>query len=127
MKDEILLKISLLISIIGIILLFVFAQGLEAEKIEIGEIGKSSIGKYIEVFAIVSSFSESNGNYFLKIGDKTGNITAVLFKNDADNINTARFKKGIQIRIIGKINEYRGNIEIITDKIEFIWFTSIFD
>ncbi len=120
MKDEILLKISLLISIIGIILLFVFAQGLEAEKIEIGEIGKSSIGKYIEVFAIVSSFSESNGNYFLKIGDKTGNITAVLFKNDADNINTARFKKGIQIRIIGKINEYRGNIEIITDKIEFI-------
>lgn len=127
MKDEILLKISLLISIIGIILLFVFAQGLEAEKIEIGEIGKSSIGKYIEVFAIVSSFSESNGNYFLKIGDKTGNITAVLFKNDADNINTARFKKGIQIRIIGKINEYRGNIEIITDKIDFIWFTSIFD
>lgn len=118
-RDETLLKLSLISSIIGIILLFVFAQSLEAERIDIGEIDKSFIGKNVEVYATISSISESKGNYFFKLNDKTGNINAVIFKNTAASLDTARFKKGMQIVIKGKISEYEGNMEIIIDKIEF--------
>lgn len=107
-------------SIIGVILLFAFAQTLETEKIDIGDIDKSLIGNNIEVFANISSFSESKGNYFFKIDDKTGYINAVLFKNNANDIDISRIRKGTQIIITGKISEYNGNLEIIADKIDFV-------
>lgn len=119
-RDETLLKLSFLTSIIGIILLFVFAQALETEKMNIEDIDKTFIGKNVEVFADITSFYESNGNYFLKLTDKTGNITAVLFKNDANKVDTNKLKKGVQIKLNGKISEYKGYLEIIADKIEFI-------
>lgn len=114
------LKLSLITSIIGIVLLFAFAQTLETERIDIGDIDKSIIGNNVEVFANISSFSESKGNYFFKIVDKTGDIGAVLFKNNANDIDTVKIRKGTQIIITGKISEYNGNLEIIADKIDFI-------
>ncbi len=120
MRDETLLKLSLIVSVTGIILLFAFAQTPEIEIIEIGDIGKGMIGDNIEVFADVSSFYSSNGNYFLKINDKTGNITAILFKQEASNFDISRLKKGEQIKLSGKISYYKGNLEIIANKIDFI-------
>lgn len=114
------MKLSLITSIIGIVLLFAFAQTLETERIDIGDIDKSIVGNNVEVFANISSFSESKGNYFFKIVDKTGDISSVLFKSNANRIDTVKIRKGVQIRITGKINEYSGNLEIIADKIEFV-------
>lgn len=120
MRDETLLKLSLITSLIGIIFLFAFAQTIEAERIEIADIDKTSIGKNIELFASIESFHTSGGNYFLKISDKTGNITAVIFKQTTNEIDISRLKKWQQIKLSGKINEYKGYLEIIAYKIEYI-------
>lgn len=121
MRDETLLKLSLLTSIIGIILFFIFAQAMETEEFEIESIEKLPVGKNIELFANISSFYVSNGNYFLKISDKTGNITAVMFKQTANKIDISKIKKGQKIRLIGKVSDYKGNLEIIASKIEFFY------
>lgn len=120
MRDETLLKLSLITSLIGIVLLFAFAQTIEAERIEIADIDKTSIEKNVELFVSVESFYSSNENYFLKVSDKTGNITVVLFKHTANKNDISRLKKGQQIKLSGKISEYNGNMEIIADKIEYI-------
>lgn len=120
MQDGTLLKLSLATSLIGIALLFVFAQTIESERVDIADIDKSSIGSNIELFVSVESFYNSNGNYFLKVSDKTGNITAVLFKQTATNFEMSKLKKNQQILLSGKINEYKGVLELIAYKIEYI-------
>lgn len=120
MKDETLLKLSLIVSVTGIILLFVFAQTIEAEKIEIADIDKSFIGNNIEVFADIITFYSSDGNYFLKIRDKTGNISAIIFKQVVNSFDTSKLKKGQQIKLSGEVSDYKGSLEIITNKIDFI-------
>ncbi|MFZ3077718.1 MAG: OB-fold nucleic acid binding domain-containing protein [Candidatus Aenigmatarchaeota archaeon] len=120
MQDATLLKLSLATSLIGIILLFAFAQTIESERIEIADVDKSFIGRNVELFASVESFYNSNGNYFLKVSDKTGNITAVLFKQTATNFDMGKLKKYQQIILSGKINEYKGILELIADKIAYI-------
>lgn len=120
MQDGTLLKLSLATSLIGLVLLFVFAQAIEAESVEIADVDKSSIGRNIELFVNVESFYSSNGNYFLKVSDKTGNITAVLFKQTATNFDMVKLKKKQQIKLSGKISEYKGNLELIADKIEYV-------
>ncbi|MBU3958178.1 MAG: OB-fold nucleic acid binding domain-containing protein [Nanoarchaeota archaeon] len=120
MQDGTLLKLSLATSLIGIILLFAFAQTIESERVTIADVDKSFIGRNIELFANIESFYSSNGNYFLKVSDKTGNITAVLFKQTAANSDMGKLKKGQQIILSGKISEYKSSLEIIADKIEYV-------
>jgi DNA/RNA endonuclease YhcR with UshA esterase domain len=105
----------------GIIFLFVFAQAIETEKMDIVNIDKSTIGSNIEVFVSVVSYYASNGDYFLKVSDNTGNIMAVLFKNEAGIFDVSKLKKGQKIKITGKVSEYKGNLEIIAYKIDFIY------
>lgn len=120
MQDETLLKLSLATSVIGITLLFIFSQSIKAERVEIAGIDKSFIGRNIELFGDIKSFHSSGGNYFLEIADKTGNITAVLFKQEASKSDTSKIEKGQQIIIYGKVRDYKGNLEITADKIEYI-------
>lgn len=120
MQDGTLLKLSLATSLIGIVLLFAFAQTIESERAEIADVDKSFIGRNIELFANVDSFYSSDGNYFLKVSDKTGNITAVLFKQTATNFDMGKLKKSQQIILSGKINEYKGVLELIADKIQYV-------
>lgn len=98
-----------------------FAQAIETEKMDIADIDKSTIGNNVEVFADIISYYASNGNYFLKISDNTGNATAVLFKNVASTNDISKLEKGQKIILTGKVSEYKGNLEIIADKIEFIY------
>ncbi len=120
MRDETLLKLSLIISLIGLALLFAFAQAIEAEEVEIADIGKTLIDKNIELFVNIDSFYSSSGNYFLKVSDKTGNLTAVLFKQEASKTDISKLKIGQQVKLSGKVSEYKGNLEVISNKIEFI-------
>jgi DNA/RNA endonuclease YhcR with UshA esterase domain len=113
MRDETLLKISLLIATAGIAVLFALAQ-LES-KVPIGKIDESHIGQTVKVAGEIKSLYRSRaGHAFLELVDSTGRIKVVIFEGSAD----ADFlQEGQKIKIQGKVVEYRGRPEIIARKV----------
>ncbi len=67
MDDKTLMKISLIISIIGVIALFLFVQFTEPIKINVSRIDDSMLGQNIELSGRIESFSTRDGNVFFLI------------------------------------------------------------
>lgn len=103
MKDKTLLKLSLAISITGIIALFVLTEVMEVPDYSIAEALKN--GGFVKISGTVKSIRQSNSISFLVIADDSGEIDAVLFdKTDA--------RKGNRVSVSGKIGEYKGKKQI---------------
>jgi exonuclease VII large subunit len=108
------LKISIVIAIIGIIALFFIT---EYNKETIVNIEDLKIGQIERINGMVTSvYVSRNDHVFLKVADNTGEITVVAFKNS--NIDEAYdLENGDQISVLGRIDEYKGDLEIIAKEI----------
>lgn len=69
-----------------------------------------------ETFAIfdATQLEDKNGKpyYNLTIGDKTGRLQAKIWSDSLANINKKVLKQGKLISISGKVDEYRGNLQV---------------
>jgi len=93
--------------------LFLFSSINEFEVVNIEKINKSYIGKKVLVEGKIKSIKNSNGNYFLKLYNS--DIQIVFFKSTVEK-NSEKFlnlKENKIVKIIGKVSEYKGNLEII--------------
>jgi len=111
------LKISIIVAILGIISLFFISRILIEKTIEIS---KLEIGQIERISGIVNSVYVSRDDHvFLKVADKTGEITVIAFKNS--NIDEAYdLELGEEILVLGRVDEYNGEIEIIAKEIRKI-------
>jgi len=107
MKDSTLFKISIVCSLIGIFILFIVSEKLDLSKSDIGSINKEMLDKKVKVKGYISSIAETPGLYIINLNDETGNITAIVFKEESFNIT-----KGSIIEIEGKVVEYKEKLEI---------------
>lgn len=113
MKNTNLLKISLIISIIGILLLLVLANTQTPKLIKIKDINKQLLDKKIQVQGKIQSiktFKEENFQ-IITIQDSTGKINVILD-------NPINITKNQTLTIIGKVAEYKDTLQIQADKIE---------
>lgn len=97
----------------------------KAEKVKIGEITVEDKNKLVEVVGEVVYVRDSRGNKFISIGDITGRIDMPLWKSDIKRIRDKKkveevSTKGNELRVIGSIDEYRGNPQIQVRDIEEI-------
>lgn len=108
------LKISLSIAIVGIVALFFLVQFSNENTIKITDL-KS--GQSAKISGMVTSVYVSKDNHvFLKVADNTGEISVIAFKNS--NIDTAYdLESGDQISVSGRVDEYKGSLEIIAKEI----------
>lgn len=119
MKDETLLKISIIASIGGITLLYFSSQFISDNLLSIEELMPENVGTMVEITGNISSiFVSQKGHSFLKINDGTGEITGVLFKDSMGKIPD--FKVGDKIKASGTLDEYQGELEIIIKELEVI-------
>ena len=109
MKDKTLLKLSLAISIAGMIALFVLTETMEAPEYSIAEALEK--GGFVKISGTVKSIRQSNGISFLKMADDSGYIDAVLF----DEVTGV--KKGSTAEVFGKVSIYNGKKQLEVDKI----------
>ncbi len=113
-----LLKISVITSIIGLILLFLFANSLTKEVTKISSL---KIGQIARITGMVTSFYHSKkGHIFLKVADNTGEIDVVVFNSSKEIEKVRNLELGDEVDIIGRVEEYKGKKEIILREIRKI-------
>ncbi len=113
-----LLKISVVGTLVGLVALYFVVGTLVPDQKSIGEISTGSIGTFVEVNGTISELRQSEGNMFFKLQDDTGGIKIVLWKNVLGKLilkgfNLEKIKDGSKIEIIGTVEGYKGEMEII--------------
>jgi len=108
------LKISLSIAIVGIVALFFLVQFSNENTIKITDLKSGQAAKISGM--VTSVYVSKDSHVFLKVADDTGEISVIAFKNS--NIDTAYdLENGDQISVSGRVDEYKGSLEIIAKEI----------
>ncbi|MEM7819527.1 MAG: OB-fold nucleic acid binding domain-containing protein [Candidatus Aenigmatarchaeota archaeon] len=120
-SDNSLIKISLTITLIGLIALFLIVHFIGPKEIEIGKINKDMIGQIVLLRANVESYFSNDGHIFIDAKDSTGTIKVVMFENEAKNNPLVYYiEKNNTIEIRGKIQLYKNELEIVATSIKII-------
>ena len=105
-------KTSLTISLLGILILLIYTENITLPTKNIQNITNKDVDKQIKIIGQVTRLTDLPGLMILDIKDNTEQITVVVFKEEKLNINKNDF-----LEIQGKVAEYRGELEIIAEKI----------
>lgn len=112
MEDNVLLKIALSFSIIGIVILYFISGNIEAESYTVP---KASVieGDFVKVEGIVSKISEKDGTTFIELMTQSP-VNIVAFGD------VKKISDGDYVEVFGKTSEYRGEEEVIASKIRIV-------
>ncbi|MBD3252831.1 hypothetical protein GF386_03810 [Candidatus Pacearchaeota archaeon] len=107
-----LLKMSFAISLIGIFLLLMISNT-PAKKVEIEKINSEFLNKKIKVSGSIKTIKNYRNFQIIKIKDSNEEIN--LVQNKKINLT-----KNQIIQVIGKVDKYKDNFQIRTEKIILI-------
>jgi len=114
MKEATLLKIALVCSLIGLIILYFVSSKIDLKDYKPSQLNEN-VGDDVKLIGTITKISQNEGVAFLEI-DYAIPITVVLFtKNENISLNVDD-----SIEIIGEVQEYQGKNEIIAQKIRVI-------
>lgn len=116
MDDSDLLRVSLLVSTSGLVLLFFVSIHSQPSLVEVSGISYDDVGSTVIVKGKITSKSVKDGHVFVKISDGTGKIAAAIFENVAEKMSEEKLsciQDGSIVQIAGEVNEYRGSLEIV--------------
>lgn len=116
MNEKRLVKLSVIGTVASILILYVMTGQIFSSSVNIGDIDKSFTGKTVDITGEITSISSNKGSLFISVKDETGEIKVVLWEDiiksiNADDVN--RLNKGSKINVIGGVQIYRGEMEII--------------
>jgi len=111
-----LIKISIVVALIGIVALFFIVKYQQQNIVKISDLRQGQIERITGM--INSVYISKDGHTFLKVTDSSGEISVVAFKSS--NIDTYNLEIGDQISVLGRIEEYKGKLEIIAKEIKKI-------
>jgi DNA/RNA endonuclease YhcR with UshA esterase domain len=112
MQEKTLLKISLVTSLVGILVLLIILDKIDVSDSNINAINKTLNERQVKVKGEVTRITETPGLYILNIKDNTGNIDVIIFKEEKLDL-----EKGNIIQVQGQVTEYQGKMEIIAKKV----------
>lgn len=92
--------------------MYVSAENIQPEKVEIEELTASTTGEVVTVEGEVVSSSFRDGNLFLTVKDDTGELKVANFNSQKN------FQEGDNVAVSGQVTLYEGEVEIIADSIE---------
>ena len=122
MNENTLMKVCFIGSILSILFLYILSFNIHYSAYVISDINENMLGRTVNVSGVITDvYSHKNGHIFLTIRDDTGTIKIVLWDRIVDalsskGINASSFKKGARIQVVGDVNIYKGELEIIPSK-----------
>ena len=116
MNEKKLVKLSVIGTIASVLILYIMTGQIFSSSVNIGDIDKSFTGKTVDITGEITSISTNKGSLFISVKDETGEIKVVLWEDtiksmNADDVN--RLNEGSKINVIGGVQIYRGEMEII--------------
>ena len=116
MKEKTLLKIALICSLLGLLVLYIISGSMEIKEKNIEKITLENKDEFVKLQGIVSNVVDTEKVMIVDLVQPQ-EITIVMFKNE--NI-TADIQQGNEVEVIGKVDEYEGKMEIIADRVRVI-------
>ncbi|WP_456475177.1 exodeoxyribonuclease VII large subunit [Candidatus Pyrohabitans sp.] len=114
MRDSEVISLSLAASTLGLLLLFFAASISEPRELDIGELSGDYLGAQVKIEGEVMKLRyHEAGHIFLRVSDGTGEVAVPLFKGVAEKVDRSCLKKGAKIVLTGRVEEYRGELEVI--------------
>ncbi len=116
MNENILLKLSLVFSILGILIILFISETSSIDLIKISEITKENLDEKVRIQGIIKTTADTPELLIINIEDETGTIIIILFKNSEEII----LKENQKVEVVGKVMEYKDQLEISVDQIKVI-------
>ena len=115
MQKKDLLKISLIVSLIGISVLFVITQRIEINEKNIDKINKDNIGDYVKIKGKINKIDDLKNAVKINVVQPS-TMDVIIFKNN----QSIDFEEGDNVEVIGRVEEYNGKMEVIGEKVRVI-------
>lgn len=116
MKESLLIKLCFIFCIIGIITLIVVNKFTSPNRVKVSELEEGM--NFASVLGEINSkYVSRKGTVFLNLKDDTGEIKVVVFKGSVD---VSDINKGDSVEIMGEVQQYKGELEIIAKKIKLL-------
>lgn len=114
MKDSNLLKISIIISLLGTLIILLLANYLKIPEYKIKDISQKEMDLSVNIQGNLTYVKETQGLYILTIKDDSSSIQVIIFK-DKQPLN---FTIGSSLKIQGKVARYKDTLQLTAEKIE---------
>jgi len=87
---------------------------ISAKKVNIGSITKDIIGKYVIIEGTIESVKQIKGGVLVKMNDGSGKNIFPIWDRILETVpNSERLVKGATISFTGKIEEYKGDFQVV--------------
>jgi DNA/RNA endonuclease YhcR with UshA esterase domain len=116
MKEKALLKVALITSLAGLLILYLINGNIDLKEKNIEKITLDNKGDFVKLKGIVNKVVNTENVVIMEIA-QSNEITVVFFKNENQEIN---INQNNEVEIFGKVDEYEGKLEIIADRIRVI-------
>ena len=116
MQEKTLLKIALICSLLGLLIFYLISNDIEIKEKNIEKITIDNKDEFVKLNGIVNNVIDTEKVTLIKILQPQ-EITVVLFKNEN---KTMPIQQGNEVEVIGKVDEYKGKMEIIADRLRVV-------
>ena len=116
MKEQTLLKIALIVSLLGLLILYLISDNIDLKERNIEKITLDNKDEFVKLTGTVNKVIDTEKVTIMEIMQEQ-EITVVLFK---DENKTMPIQEGNEVEVIGKVDEYEGKLEIIADRLRII-------
>lgn len=111
-------KISVIGVSVSLVLLYIITSQNLSFHVNIGDIDRSFTGKTVNVTGEITGMFRSKGHVFFDLKDDTGKVKVVIWEDileflEINNVNVSEISNGNKINIIGNVQLYRGELEVI--------------
>jgi len=113
MKETTLLKIALIVSLTGLVLLFLVSDKIDISESNVEKITRGNVGEVVKVSGLIESIRTTDAVTFLTI-EKTGEIKVIVFEK------LDYLEEGMYVEVVGEIEEYKGEREVIGNALRLI-------
>lgn len=104
-------------SIVGLVMIYFFAAGTEAESVNLADVNQELIGRTIAVEGFIKQKSvHDDGHIFLTISDGSKSIQSPIFSNLAKDVDADVLKVGAKLKVTGVVDDYRNQMQVIPRK-----------
>ena len=112
MKEKALLRIAIISSLVGVFLLYIISENISLDESAISKIENEDIGDDVKVKGVIKDVFNGEKVSIITI-TQPSEMKIILYDNVSVN-------SGDYIEVVGEIDEYNGNKEIIGNRVRVI-------